>query len=82
MDNLKIYFYVHEHTQHTTHTHSSTNTYLRLEILHDVQKLIINLGLLTELNLHLIEVQEGVSDRKGLCVCVCVCMCVYVAELR
>jgi hypothetical protein len=37
---------------------------VRLERLHDVQKLIVNVGAVTKLNLDLVEVKEGIFDAK------------------
>lgn len=49
---------------YTTTTPPQTN--LRLEVLHNVEELVVDLGLLAELDLHLVQVQQRVAHRQRL----------------
>ena len=43
---------------------------LALKVLHDIEKLVVDLGLVLELNLDGVEVAEGVSDVEGAAILV------------
>lgn len=40
----------------------SKNLRLALKVLHDVQEMIVNIWLVLELDLHCVEIAEGVGD--------------------